>query len=423
MSKKVLGIGLMTCAATLIVADFAYAQTPATPRRGEAVATRPRPEIDPLGIRLGSFFLYPKLVVEEVYNDNIFATENDTEDDFITVIAPEVSLESNWTRHALNFATGLQKAFYADNDDEDYLDYFASFDGRIDVTRDIGLTGGTAYARRHEDRSDPNDADGEEPTEFDQIDSFLEYDHRFGRFRTTVDGSFRRLDFDDVKGGINNDDRDRNIYGGGLRLGYEVARQYEAFVRGEGNVREYDETPDDAGRDRDSHGYQVVGGVALDLGGLLFGDVFVGYLDQTFPDANEDDVSGFTFGGVLDWNVTPITTITTRVTRDVRETTEDDASAYLSTLGGVTVDHELLRNLILSATASITHNDYEGSGREDLVYAAGAGARYLMNRYFYVTLGYRFLRRSSEDAPGDGGPGEDPDFTENTIRIALQGQF
>src|SRR6266699_1072721 len=51
--------------------------------RGQSVVERPRPEYDPLGIRFGSFFLYPRAELDEVYNDNVFATKTGTKSDFI----------------------------------------------------------------------------------------------------------------------------------------------------------------------------------------------------------------------------------------------------------------------------------------------------------------------------------------------------
>src|SRR5438876_9205404 len=42
--------------------------------RGTTVAQRPRPELDPLGLRFGNWFLFPRIELDEVYNDNVFAT-------------------------------------------------------------------------------------------------------------------------------------------------------------------------------------------------------------------------------------------------------------------------------------------------------------------------------------------------------------
>src|SRR4051812_21342077 len=44
--------------------------------RGQTVTDRPRPELDPLGVHLGTFFLYPRLELDELFNDNIFATRS-----------------------------------------------------------------------------------------------------------------------------------------------------------------------------------------------------------------------------------------------------------------------------------------------------------------------------------------------------------
>lgn len=78
--------------------------------RGDTVASRARPELDPLGIRAGAFLIFPELAIDEIYNDNIFAENNDETDDFITSIQPEVTIESDWSRHALAIAGAATSA-------------------------------------------------------------------------------------------------------------------------------------------------------------------------------------------------------------------------------------------------------------------------------------------------------------------------
>lgn len=58
------------------------------------------------------------------------------------------------------------------------------------------------------------------------------------------------FDYDDTKtasGTLDNQDRNRTEYRESLRLGYEIIPNYEAFVRGELNQREYDRTTDNGG--------------------------------------------------------------------------------------------------------------------------------------------------------------------------------
>src|SRR5262249_31348041 len=76
------------------------------PQRGQAVTDRPRPEFDALGVRITEFFFYPRLELDESYNDNIFATRSGTTSDFITDLKPRLDIVSNFGQHALNVRMG-----------------------------------------------------------------------------------------------------------------------------------------------------------------------------------------------------------------------------------------------------------------------------------------------------------------------------
>lgn len=387
--------------------------------RGDTVATRARPEYDPLGIRAGGFLVFPQLTVEGIYNDNIFASGSDETDDFITSIQPEVTIESNWSRHAFAVAGGGDFGIYAQNSREDYQDWFAATDGRLDLTRDAAIYLGGGAARRHEDRGEPDaPTDARDPTIFYNYNAFARYDQALNRFSLTADAVFDRLDYDNTPeiggGDVRNHDRDRNVYSAPVRLGYEINPQYEAFVRVAPNLRRYDQTPDNDGLDRDSWGYSAVGGVAVDFGGITFGEVYGGYLQQFYDDNDLGTTNSPTFGGALTWNASTLTTLNLTVERSVQETTATGASSYISTFGGLTLDHELLRNVILSARGTVTNNDYQDINRTDWFYIAGASVRYLMNRNLYVTAGYTFRHRTSDEVNN---------FDQNLFRIGLQTQL
>lgn len=386
--------------------------------RGDTVATRARPELDPLGIRAGAFLVFPELTIEEIYNDNIFAENSDETDDFITSLRPEVTVESNWSRHALAIAGGGDFGFYAQNSDENYQDWFAATNGRFDVSRDTALFLGGGAARRHEVRGTSEDTEGSEPTVYYAYNAFGRYDQNFDRIGLTVDALFDRLDYTNTPaegpGDDLNNDRDRNVYSTPIRLGFEINPDYEAFVRLTPNVRRYDQTPDDDGFDRDSWGYSAVGGVALDFGGITFGELYAGYMQQFYDDSDLSTVNAPTFGGALTWNATTLTTVSLAVERAVLETTFEDASAYVSTSGELTVDHELLRNVILTAGGAITNNNYEGANRTDWFYIGNLGARYLLNRNLYLSAGYLYRHRTSDEVNN---------FDQNLFRLGLQAQL
>ncbi|HEX9771445.1 MAG TPA: outer membrane beta-barrel protein [Kiloniellales bacterium] len=382
------------------------ARTEDRPRRGETVAGRARPQYDALGARVGSFVFLPKLELQERYETNIFATPNNEEDDFITRILPRVRVASDWNNHQLQFDAGAAVGIHAQNPDEDYEDYFVGTSGRVDVRRSTNVRLGVRYDHGHDDRSNPDDAGtGEEPTEFDEYTANTALFHNFGRLNATLDGSFGRITFDDVDtvgGGTNiNHDRDRNVYEGGLRIGYEIVPEYEAFVRGSYNVRQYDGTDFGTGIDRDSNGYGVVVGMEVDFGGLIFGDFFAGFRHQDYDDPTLDSLNGVGAGADITWNVTGLTTITGSLLSDVRETTQAGASGRLVSTGQIGIDHELLRNLILGADVGATRDDYEGINRTDWLYRAGIDATYLINRYLRVGADYDFVTRDADNANND----------------------
>ena len=385
------------------------------------VLTRERPDYDPLGIRTGAFIFRPKLTNQARYNDNVLARENDEEDDFSFLISPLARLESNWNNHALNVEAGADIARFVDRDDEDHEDYFVGMDGRLDINRDTSLSGEVNYSRLNEPRRNPDEANGQERTEFDLLQGNLAFVRAHNRFSLRVDGAATRFDFDDVDipgGSINNDDRDRTEVRAGARGGYRIQGAYEIFIQGYGNQRIYDVARDDSGLDRDSHGFEVAVGAAADFSGVTFGEVFFGWLSQDFDDGDLDRIDGPLVGASVTWNPSGLTAVVGSVERTVEETTFTGASGYVSTAVGLTVTHELLRNVILEAGGSFARNDYEGIGRDDDVYEAEVGARYLLNRNAYLTAGYNFFKRDS-----DQDVGQNLDFEQNVFAIGLELQL
>jgi hypothetical protein len=386
--------------------------------RGETVRSRRRPELAPLGVRVGSFLVYPQLGITESYDDNIFADPSDEVDDFITRVIPELRIQSNWENHSLRLNSHATFGIYGQNSDEDYQDYGFEGDLRIDVTSESSIEVSADFSHEHESRTSPDDVRGTEPTEFDDVTGALAFFQRLGRVNAMLGVDVERLDYDDVPavGGtnntINNDDRDRLIYAGKAWLGYEIVPQYEAFVRGAYDATRYDTTPDDNGFDRDAEGFDVGAGIAIDFGGLVFGDFFLGYGETRYDDSRLAKIDGMVFDAEITWNVTGLTTVVGAFERDIRSTTISGASGSFLTRLALSVDHELLRNLLLKLNAKWTMQDFEGINRTDDTYRVGFGAEYLMNRFVYVTVDYAYEDRTSDQLSAE--------FTENIVLLGLE---
>lgn len=406
---------LFSALSALLVASPVAAQD----TRNVTVLDRPDPDYDPLGIRARSFLIYPQLSVAGAYDSNVYATDNNTDDDFVLEIQPSVTARSQWSRHALN--ARLRGAFgrYASENDNDYEDFGAGVDGRLDVSQGSALTGSFDIDRLSESREDPNDDNDEQKvTNYYLGNLNLAYRHTFNRLFIQPKGQIRRYDYENA-GDINNNDRDRNVYQPGLRVGYELSPRFSVFTDGEYEIVRYDQTPDDDGDDRDGEGFSIDVGTEIDFTGILWGEVALGYTERSYDDNDLDSTGGLSAATTLNWNVTGLTTIIGGLSSGIEETTREvdgePASGILRTSATLEVQHELRRNIILLGNLRYTRDDFEGVSRTDDVYVAGAGLEYLVNRNISLDLNYRFSKRDSDD---DGA-----DFDRNIVTVGITGRL
>jgi len=375
------------------------------PDRGESAAQSNSAEYQPLGLRAGGLLFHPLIELKGAYDDNIYRLPDILErDDFIFHVSPSISMQSDWSRHALNANAFLDLAYYNDYSTEDWQDYGLSADGRIDVMKDSFFSGDVGYSRLHEDRTSLDDRAGVEPTQYDFGYFGLGYDHTFNRLSLAALFDYETLEYDNAENifaqTIDNQDRDRDQNVLTLRVGYEVRPQFEIYLEGKGNTVDYDEQFDDSGRQRSSDGYRAVGGLSIDLTALLVGDIFLGYLRQTYDDPYFNDIDDMAYGFGLTWYATDMTTITTSLEQGPQETTEPTASGYLGTVFQARVDHELMRNIMLFGNVNYTDNDYEqsvpGQKEKENILNLGAGVKYLFTRRFYAAAEYSYERRDSD---------------------------
>lgn len=365
----------------------------------EAIFDKARPDYQPNGIRVGSFDLKGNADITETFDDNIYsAGDGRTVDDLITTIAPALNLESNWNNHELNFYSDAKIRKYYDESSEDRNEFTLGTDGRVDIIRGMYVDGGLEYARRTQERgSADNNTNAVEPTEFDLYTARAGFYRGVSRYSFDFDVDAKKFNFDDdeTRTGaiIDNDDRDRKEYKTTGKLGYEIYKNYQAFLRGTYNRKSYD---NDLVIDRDSDGYEAVVGTDVNISGKLRGEVFAGYMEQDYNSAAFKDIEGASYGASLLWNPIQITSVDFGVERTIEETSIAAFSGYTADTYSLRVEHELLRNVLLGANGSYALNDYEGNtNREDKITTLGAEVKYLINRNASAKLGYEFSTRDS----------------------------
>ena len=398
---------LASAALTLATPEFALAQQQPPIDPNTTVADRARPQYDPLGIRAGSFLVFPELTVTGAYSDNVGLDEDDEQSDIVTEIEPSVEFQSQWSRHLLTVELGSEIAIHAEESDEDFQDFFAVGRGRIDVSRQTNITPNAQIRRAHEGRDDPEDAGNDDLTDLYQFGGGIALNHEINRLGFTIGGDVLRSAFDEDA----EKDRNANVYDVLLRTSYDVSPGLDVFVEGRYNVEDRDDNVDDNGIARDTDGYEGRLGAGLDITSVLFGEAFAGYRVQRFDEDDFDDETGVSFGVDLNWNPTLLTSVGFSGQRDFRATDEGDAASNFRTEFGITIDHELLRNMIARGEARYQNDDFRGDDREDDTILLGVGLTYWINRNLSFNAGYDYSGRDSNQA------GED--YTVNEFSIGL----
>lgn len=412
---------------------FAYDSTD----DAEVNKERERTEYVQQGIHVGGFTLFPKLEINNEYDSNIYRRDRrlGTVDSYVAHFMPGFAARSNWNRHALNltFDTDLTQ-YGSQGSQNNYEDIFTRLDGRLDVLHNSYFDGAFSYNSVHEDRGSPDQITGKGPTFYDTkaIDAF--YTHKFNRVSVKPGFETIRYDYQDLLTSLNTvlamSTRSHWEYKPSIRLGYEIQPEYEAYVKFIYKEADYDNLVLSNGNgiayNRNSTGYNILGGLAFELTDLITGDMSVGYLERSYDDARLRDISGINGFVNLKWRPTELTTVRGRLSHDINETTQAGVSGVLATTLSLGVEHELMRNVILRAGGNFTNNDYEGfnpntiilanrKNRNDHIYGGNVGVKYLLNRNLSADLSYTYQNRDANYVFSN--------YEVNQVMLNLRGQF
>ncbi|MBV9858926.1 MAG: outer membrane beta-barrel protein [Alphaproteobacteria bacterium] len=406
-------------AAALATGSGAQAQDDVgTPDR-LSVLERPREDYDPLGVRLGHYILDPSIDVLGVYDSNIYATPRGTRSDYINSVIPALSVQTDWARHALGFKAQGEIKDYAIHSSEDVNNVTVAANGRYDIARDVYFLGGGGYELLHEDRGSTDVLQGRYPTQFTVASGNAGFVFAPTRLGFRLDGTVDSYAFDNVPAGtgpvVNETSRDRVVYALTPRVSYEITPQYNAFLRAVVNRRQYNSTRELDGLDRSSDGYQIDLGSSLNLAELITGDAYLGYIQQQYDQEASREISGADFGANLLWNLTQITSLRLNVARTIEESTIPNSLGFLQTSAKLTLEHELLRNVVLSGSLTYINADFENVPGSSNFYEASFGARYLFNHYFSAGLEYELRHRSPIEFL--------PSFTRQIVGLRVRAQL
>jgi hypothetical protein len=420
----------MAGAAVVLAAAPAFAQEQTAPTespfardRNISVTQRPRPGYDPLPIHAGGFDVLPQLTAGVAENDNIYAAPSGGKtSDTIFTATPELDVNSNWSRNAVQAFVRVPVDAYVSHSTEDTTDYAVGGSGRLDAGHGQ-ISGGGDTGEYTEART----AVGVSPVSIRPIrygltDGFIDAQEEFNRLRVTgrVDIANYKYNNGTAPGGglVFEEYRDRTDYTYTGKGEYAVSPDTSIYVDADYNQHRYRLTSAPlVSINENSQGEQVNIGANFDLTHVVRGDIQIGYLTQNFVSSTIQTVSGLSALAKVEWFPSDLTTVTLVGSRQLEDAAITASPVYVAGIASLNVDHELLRNLILTGKAGYEDDTFKGVQRDDHRTTAYVGAKYLVNRVVGITLGYTYLDQRSM------GAAQGTSYTNNIVSLSTSLKF
>lgn len=386
--------------------------------RNVSVQQRPRPDYTASGVQNGAFLLYPELTLGLEFTDNVFGTSANEESDTVAIFNPAMRFNTTWSRHAISGDVSATRREHFDFSDESVWNYTGGLGGQLDINREANINVGARYSSLTEPRTSAGAAgQAAEPIEYDSWTSFIGAERAAGRVKLQGRFDYSTFDYEDAPlfgGGIADQDfRDREVYILSARSDVAMSPDTALFSRLRYNQREYDLAPPSVAILRDSEGYTFDVGADFDIRGVARGVVGIGYTEQDYDSAALPNIDGLSLEGLVEWFPTQLTTVTVNASRTVEDSAVAGSGGFFATTAGLNVDHELRRNVIVSAGFSLSEDDYSGIDRTDERLNITAGVTYFLNRTAGIRASYNYLDQDSSGAAGN------QDYTKNVIGLSL----
>lgn len=416
-------------AALGVMAIPALAEAQAIPRgeagRGQTVADRPRADFDPLGVRLGAFRANAAAELGLGYDDNLFGTRRNTVADGYASLGGEAGIASDWSRHGVGVAGRIEQRSYFQESDQDWTDYAVGAFGRYDIDAVSSVELRLNRVQEHLETSsvDVQEAGLTRPVPYAYNEAQLSGQTRFNRLGVLLVGNWRSYAFENVDlgpppapgvpapGDVSRFDFESLI--GALGLSYEVAPGRSVNLI----TRYQDIRYDDASQSfRDSKTWEVLGGFTYDFDGVWAVRAALGWRERDYEGPNLDNLSGPAFEAEVTWQPTLLTTVSFGARRTIEESIRTNAVSYTRTQGQVRVDHEYLRNVILTGEIGADYREYEDPSQQATDGYLILSARWLINRNVALVGSYQHVRRLNAT---EGLEEYDRNLFQLRLRIAL----
>lgn len=366
---------------------------------------------DPVGIRIGTFILFPETEIAGTYTTNGTSTASG-DSDRVADISSSTRLVSNWSQHALEFKATSLYSFHDEYPSEDARDWGLEARGRLDLTRRANLQGTAAHDVSGESRTgiDANRTTRERATiETDRL--ALTYNQRFNRLSVQLRGSVTDTSYDEPASSTTSANRDVTSYQQAVRTTWEFKPTLSGFT--EVALVQADRDPNTGAPNRSSTGERYRIGIDLGSQGKLFrGEASIGYGTHRSDDPALQSVGAFLADANLSWRPSEITSFILSGSTSIDDSVTSDANAVITRTLGLEARHALRRYVVASAGITLTDYDYDGIDDSQRLITTFLGAEYFASPEVVLFGRYQHVRSDSN--------GTADDYDEDSVRMGLK---
>lgn len=377
-----------SCASTMAVAQSVSTSTSINDQfnrdRTVAVSQRRQPGYEPIPISAGSFNIYPQLNVSTYAVDNLYATSSNTEGDVALMVVPSITAQSTWSEHSLAVTASGRARFWADNSSENSVAANLNVVSGYDINSKLSWVNQGSYRHEVQNRTDVGALrTSTEPVTYDVFYFNSQLIYSFGRVRISGSAGAQKLAYSDV---VTDPDvgaqpliPDRSLLIYELRGEYAVSPDLALLVQGRLTDANFDDSLSAFG-DRDSQRRELLAGVSFEFTDFLRGEAAVGYIDLNYDNPTFPGFDGIGGRAKLEYFPNQLTSIAFRASRTVEDSGSTISPSFVRTGIGMTVDHELYRNVIVTGGADYSENNFSDVDRSEDRKSAFLGADYSINR-------------------------------------------
>ncbi|NNJ91813.1 MAG: MtrB/PioB family decaheme-associated outer membrane protein [Gammaproteobacteria bacterium] len=376
------------------------------------------------GYYVNDFRIRPSVSISEIYDDNIFATDTQSESDFITIVSPRLNVDTTWDKHSLRFKLGADLARYSEFDAENYNDYWLTLDGKYDINEVTAIFGGLGFSSKHENRDSPDAAsEGLSPTTYESRNANIGIKTRYQKTTFRIGMTYEDLDFDDVftstGSSVINNDRDRELLGLGIRATHKLDETLDLYAQVLLDKQDYKRALDIDGFNKDSDGYRFAAGYKKDHGNGNKSEAYLGLINQDYDDSRFESISAVDIGGQVTLQPSSKSRLMAGLLRTLNETTVSGSSSYLHTALTGKLEYKISQRFIPHLKLGYAESIFKNSDREDTILSGEAAIKYYLARNASLTAGFRHVDRDSNDLDLMTGSN---DYTNNSIFLTFTTQ-